>query len=114
MKKPQPPKGTVYLLHLDKSISRSSHYLGWASSLEERIKQHGTSAGAKFTFAAAQRGIGFQVVRTWENATRQVERSLKCKKDSRSLCPFCKADRAESKRFYNAMKKLRVKRISWN
>lgn len=112
---PQPSKGTVYLLHLDRNLSRSGHYIGFCTqSVEERLKEHGTPAGAKFTFAAAQRGIGFSVVRTWDNATRKIERSLKNRKDARSLCPHCREDRKDSKRFYDAMKKLRVNRISWN
>lgn len=117
MERPQPqsPKGTVYLLHLDRKLSRSGHYIGFCSqSVEERFKEHGTPAGAKFTLAAAQRGIKFQVVRTWENATRHTERHLKKRKSARSLCPHCQEDRKDSCRFYRAMKKLRVKKISRN
>ena len=109
----QQPKGTVYLLHLEKPMNRAGHYLGWAKDLETRIAQHGTPRGAKMTRAAAKRGIGFSVVRTW-NGTRSTERALKNLKDARSLCPHCCEARRDAKRFYGAMSKLGVRRITWN
>jgi hypothetical protein len=115
-KKATQPKGTVYLFHFSNKLSRAQHYLGFAEegNLETRIKQHGTTAGAKLTFAAAQRGIGFELVRTWDDATRKVERALKNRKDAKSLCPNCAEERREAKRFYDAMRKLRARRIVWN
>lgn len=115
--KTQHPKGTAYLVHLDRPLYGSTgHYLGFAEegNLDTRLTQHGTTSGAKMLLAARQRGINFECVRTWENVTRKTERSLKNRKDARSLCPHCKDDRREAKKFYDAMRKLRVKRISWN
>jgi predicted GIY-YIG superfamily endonuclease len=84
---------TVYLLHFDRPISEKhtcQHYIGYAQNLEARIAHHrkGTSK-ARLLEVAHQRGIGFEVVRTWEGG-KDLERKLKNGKNAPSLCPVCR------------------------
>lgn len=109
-------KGTVYLEHFDRKYGRAGHYLGFATegNLEARLKEHAEGKGARLTQVVTRVGITLECVRTWENATRSTERALKNRKDARSLCPKCCEARKDAGRFYRAMVKLGVRRISWN
>lgn len=83
---------TVYLLHFERPISdrhTCQHYIGYAVNLEARIRHHrnGTSK-ARLLEVAKERGIGFEVVRTWEGG-KDLERMLKNLKNAPSLCPKC-------------------------
>lgn len=83
--------GTVYLLHFERPISplhTCQHYLGWCLDLDARIAAHRSGAGARLTQVAVERGIGFEVVRTWPGS-RTFERLLKARKDTPRLCPVC-------------------------
>ena len=82
----------VYLLHFERPISPKhtcQHYLGYADDIERRIEEHRNGRGARLTAVAKERGIGFRVVRVWEGADRQFERSLKNRKNAPKLCPCC-------------------------
>jgi predicted GIY-YIG superfamily endonuclease len=81
----------VYLLHFDRPISDAhtcQHYLGWAKSLKKRITEHKAGTGARLTAVALERGISFEVVRTWPGG-RALERQLKNRKNGHKLCPLC-------------------------
>ena len=88
----------VYLLHFDRPISpnhTSQHYLGYAAnerSFKARIAHHkaGTSH-ARLLEVAKERGIGFEVARTWPEGDRGLERQLKNRKNAKRLCPCCGA-----------------------
>jgi hypothetical protein len=83
--------GTIYLLHFERPISRKhtcQHYLGWALDLAARIAEHRNGRGARLTQVALERGIAFEVVRTWPG-DRAFERKLKHRKESPRLCPLC-------------------------
>lgn len=106
---------TVYLLHLDQPLSRgvnrkgkalqASHYLGFASNLDKRIREHqdtmwdppeepgmtGTTYGRGATIigVANFKRIKWRVVRTWDGASRAFERRLKNCKMNPDLCPVC-------------------------
>lgn len=97
----QPYAGTVYLLHLERPLGgaqnqhgkpHAAHYLGWTAShsAQRRVGLHarGTS-GSKYMRAAYVEGIGFTLVRTWANVSRDFERKLKLRKCSGRLCPQC-------------------------
>jgi predicted GIY-YIG superfamily endonuclease len=87
-------QGTIYLIHMDSPVSdahTTQHYLGWASDLDKRIQAHAKGAGARLMEVCKERKIGWQVVRTWENATRDDERRLKNRKEGPRLCPVCVA-----------------------
>lgn len=80
----------VYLIHFDKPLAHAQHYLGFVESdLQKRIERHRSGAGAKLLRAANLAGIGWNVVKVWEDGDRNFERSLKNKKKSSCLCPIC-------------------------
>lgn len=86
----------VYLLHFEQPISEghtTQHYIGSTDNLTRRIWQHANGHGARLCEVAKERGIGFQVVRTWEGGRRE-ERKLKRRKSGPLLCPICAARRA--------------------
>jgi hypothetical protein len=83
--------GIVYLLHFERPISVNhtcQHYTGWALDLNARLTMHRAGKGARLTQIAIERGIGFEVVRTWPGS-REFERYLKNRKESPRLCPMC-------------------------
>ena len=84
-------RGIVYLLHFERPISdrhTCQHYTGWALDLNARMTMHRAGKGARLTQIAVARGIGFEVVRTWEGS-RDLERWLKNGKRAPRLCPMC-------------------------
>ena len=90
---------SVYLLHFDqpignpeKSRGQAQHYIGYTSgSVEERVKEHASGAGACIMAAVVDKGIGFRVARVWPEGGRALERKLKAQHNARRLCPLCKA-----------------------
>ena len=90
---------TVYLIHLAQPMSRgvngrgealyAQHYIGYTRSVDRRMMEHASGRGARFLEVCRERGIPFEVVRTWEGADRCFERRLKNGKDSKRLCPVC-------------------------
>jgi predicted GIY-YIG superfamily endonuclease len=84
----------TYLIHLDQRLGTSHpqggarHYLGQTVDLDRRLAQHRDGTGARILAAAVERGIGFDVVRTWPGG-RETERSLKRLHNSPKLCPRC-------------------------
>jgi hypothetical protein len=88
----------VYLIHLDSKLGSdhpkggAGHYLGTTVDLDRRLAQHRDGTGAKILAAAAARGIGFDVVRTWPDG-RTEERRLKNHHNAPKLCPTCAPER---------------------
>lgn len=83
-------RGIVYLIHFERRHYRALHYMGWTSlTLSERLQRHLTDRGAKLLRAINQLGIGYQVVRQWENVPQSFEITLKRRKNHKSLCPVC-------------------------
>lgn len=83
------PQGTIYLLHFDKHLAHAQHYVGFATNLEARIESHRKGNGARLPAVFAERGIGFNVARTW-SGDRTEERRIKNMKNSPKLCPICR------------------------
>lgn len=83
----------VYLIHFDQKLHHAQHYIGFVDEpthkLEKRIEYHRKGMGSKLLKALVQKGIGFSVVRTWEDGDRNFERKLKNRKKASSLCPIC-------------------------
>lgn len=83
----------VYLIHLERKLKHSQHYIGFVDGeerLESRIEFHKKGRGSKFLKAVSAAGIDFSVVRTWKEGDRNFERQLKNRKKARKLCPVCK------------------------
>ena len=87
----------VYLICLERPLSpdhTARHYLGSADDLCERVKLHRASQGSRFLAVANERGIGWEVVRTWQaDDARGLERRLKAWKNGPQLCPHCRPRR---------------------
>lgn len=84
---------TVYLLHFSEPICperhTTQHYLGSTMlPLEDRLTEHANGRGARLTQVAAERGITFQVARTWEGGWVE-EQKLKRQHNGPRLCPIC-------------------------
>lgn len=82
----------VYLIHFDRPLHHARHYLGYCNgeSLEQRIERHRRGDGSRLMRAVVAAGIGFEVVRVWEEGDRALERRLKNRKKSSKLCPVCR------------------------
>ena len=81
----------VYLLHYDRRHPRGRHprhYLGWARNIPARLSHHRAGTGSNFLRVAGQRGISFDVVRTWPG-DRTLERRIKRRHEAPRLCPTC-------------------------
>ena len=85
---------TVYLVHLDQKLGSdhpnggAQHYLGQTQNLDQRLESHRAGLGAKILAAANERGIGYDVARTWPGG-REEERALKGLHNAPKLCPRC-------------------------
>lgn len=84
----------VYLIHLQDKLGsdhprgRARHYVGTTIDLDRRLETHRAGLGARILAAANQRGIAYDVVRTWPGG-RDVERQLKRQRNAPRLCPTC-------------------------
>jgi hypothetical protein len=87
--------GRVYLVCMSRPVCAhrpARHYLGWTHAgraPEDRLAEHRAGRGARILAAAAARGIGLAVVRTWDG-DRNLERKLKNQKNAKVLCPNCR------------------------
>lgn len=86
---------TVYLIHLDRPIKHSRHYIGYTAleSAELRLKRHKQGDGAEFLAYANELGIEYDIARRWEfpdwKSARAFERKLKHYKNAPRYCPIC-------------------------
>jgi predicted GIY-YIG superfamily endonuclease len=81
--------GIVYLLHLHAPLGHARHYIGWSSSLDRRLAHHLAGSGARMLAIARQRGITWELARTWPGSTRKREAQLKRKGGASRMCPLC-------------------------
>ena len=87
----------VYLIHFDKPLAHAQHYLGYTAndSVEQRLERHKSGDGARILRACNLANIQYAIVKTWDcnswRAARSLERKLKSRHDSPSLCPICKS-----------------------
>jgi predicted GIY-YIG superfamily endonuclease len=84
----------VYLLHFNEPYHHARHYLGSASDLDERLRQHEAGTGARLTQVIREHDIGFTLARTWDGG-RNEERKLKRWHNSPKLCPICLGSHTE-------------------
>jgi len=80
----------VYLVHFAEKLHHAQHYIGFCENgLVSRFETHRLGKGARILNALKEKGIEYSVVRIWKEGTREFERSLKRRKDSKHLCPIC-------------------------
>lgn len=91
---------TVYLLHFIEGLPRgvhpksgrtvlTRHYLGSTENLPARLQAHANGRGARLMEVVTERGIDWDLARTW-NGGRDLERRLKARKGAPRLCPVCR------------------------
>jgi predicted GIY-YIG superfamily endonuclease len=84
---------TIYLLHLNTPLRHAKHYVGLADDLHARLERHANGQGARMLAVCRERGISWDLARTWEG-DRSLERRLKNRKDAPQICPICSGRRA--------------------
>jgi hypothetical protein len=83
-----------YLVHLDQKLGTdhprggARHYVGTTINLDQRLETHRAGKGARMLAAAVDRGITFDVVRTWPGG-RETEKRIKAQRNAPRLCPAC-------------------------
>jgi hypothetical protein len=85
----------VYLVHLAERMGSThprggcQHYIGWTGvGVDRRLAVHREGRGSRMLAAAVERGISFNVVKTWDGG-RDLERQLKNRRNAPKLCPTC-------------------------
>ena len=86
----------VYLLHFDAPLGnlanprgQASHYLGYTDSLKRRLAEHKNGQGARIMAVLKEKGITWQLARTWSDGTRRLECQLKNQHHAPRMCPIC-------------------------
>lgn len=88
---------TCYLIHLNENLAHARHYIGFTEGYpHNRLKEHKVGLGARMLEVCNERGIDYDIVRTWKG-DRKLERRLKNRKNAAKLCPICN-------KFHNAKK----------
>jgi predicted GIY-YIG superfamily endonuclease len=85
--------GSVYLVHMARSLNGARHYLGFSTNVPQRVKAHKAGRGTPLLGKATQRGIPWRVVRTWRKRDGYFEQELKRSGPLSALCPVCKGRR---------------------
>ena len=80
---------TLYLIHFAAKYKHAQHYLGLSNDVSRRMDEHRSGQGSALMKAVTQSEIPWDVVRTWKNADRMLERRLKNQKNAWRLCPIC-------------------------
>lgn len=88
----------VYLIHFagghlgTSGRNAAQHYVGWCAdgTLDQRLAEHRSGAGAKITAAAVQRGLALEVVTTLPG-DRTRERRLKQSGHFERYCAVCRS-----------------------
>lgn len=93
-----------YLIHFERPIGnpdsprgQAQHYLGYTGkeSLKARLARHKSGNGARIMAVVSERGIPWQVARTWSHGTRALERRLKNRHNAPRLCPICRGEKRD-------------------
>ena len=80
---------TLYLIHFVAKYKHAQHYLGLSNDIPRRMEEHSSGQGSALMKAVTQADIPWEVVRTWKQADRMLERRLKNQKNAWRLCPIC-------------------------
>lgn len=88
---------TVYLIHFDQPIGnerhRAQHYIGYTKNLKRRLVEHSSGNGSRIVNVVVELGISWQLVKTWTDGTRELERRLKRQKHAWRHCEICRETR---------------------
>lgn len=79
----------VYLLHFAKPYHHARHYMGSASKVDVRLRQHSLGHGAKLLKAVRRAGIRWELVATWPGGY-DLERAYKMAHNGPRFCPLCR------------------------
>lgn len=84
----------VYLIHFDRPYHHARHYLGYTKGpVERRFERHQSGDGARLLRQCNEAGIGYRVVRVWEEGDQALERKLKRMRNTgKKLCPVCRQE----------------------
>jgi hypothetical protein len=78
---------TTYLICLDRPLGGpvhfAQHYIGRSQDPAKRLESHRAGLGARMLAAAVERGIAYDVVRTWPGG-RETEKRIKAQHNARS------------------------------
>jgi predicted GIY-YIG superfamily endonuclease len=88
--------GYVYLIHFERPIGKAQHYTGFTQNFERRISQHRNGEGSELTRLANEKGINWLVVRVWQDATLETEKSIKTM-STKITCPICRQKQKDLK-----------------
>lgn len=80
----------VYLIHFDRPYKHAAHYLGYSGNIADRVLAHHCGEGSRLLQVIEGAGIGWDVVKVWEGASRTFERQLKNRHGAGRFCPVCK------------------------
>ena len=80
---------TVYLIHFAAKYEHAQHYLGLSNDVSRRMEEHRSGQGSPLMKAVTKAEIPWDVVRTWKDADRMLERRLKNQKNAWRFCPIC-------------------------
>jgi predicted GIY-YIG superfamily endonuclease len=95
--------GIVYLIHFQRKLAHSGHYIGFTTNLDKRITDHLCGQGARLMEVITEAGIEWKVARTWQG-DRNFERYLKNRKDAPRLCVICSGEKALKRAASNQLK----------
>lgn len=85
--------GIVYPLHSDPPFKHARHYIGWTRfDVQGRVQYHVDGRGSRLVYAAVLTGCDIKIARTWKDQDRNLERTLKNRKNAPGLCPLCRVD----------------------
>lgn len=95
----------VYLLHFDKKIGRSLHYMGSCEQdrFNARMREHQTGNGASLTKRAVEQGAGFVLAGLWIVKDRSEEKKMKRRGHFNQTCLECARGTVEPDLFRNVL-----------
>ena len=85
----------IYILHFydpatgqSAKLHHAGHYCGMAEDVCARLAEHGTTKGAKLTYAVRQAGLSWVVAAVIPGGRRK-EKQIKAQKHGPRYCPIC-------------------------
>jgi predicted GIY-YIG superfamily endonuclease/ribosomal protein S18 acetylase RimI-like enzyme len=90
-------KGFVYVLHFERPLCHSQHYIGCTCNLRERLITHATGRGARIVAAALDKGIPFKLGALGQcnvSVMYRLERQMKDWHGAALQCECCARDDA--------------------